>query len=88
LASTVALNLKSRGGDGDAPRTLMVCEMLANDHEDMVVKALSWALRQLVDHDRAAVEDFLERHDEVLASRVRREVRTKLETGYKNVKKG
>ncbi len=87
LASTVALNLKSRGGKGDVPRTLMVCEVLADDHEDMVVKALSWALRQLVDHDRASVEDFLDRHDEELASRVKREVRTKLKTGYKNVKK-
>lgn len=65
----------------------MVCEMLADDHEDMVVKALSWALRQLTDHDPAAVADFLDRHDAVPASRVKREVRTKLKTGYKNVKK-
>ena len=35
------------GGAGDAARTLAVCELLAAAQEDMVVKALSWALRAL-----------------------------------------
>jgi len=30
-----------KGGPGDTPRTLAVCRVLAADHEDMVVKALS-----------------------------------------------
>ncbi len=84
LVSTVALNVRSRGGMGDAPRTLAVCEMLAADHDDMVVKAMSWALRELVGHDPDAVRAFLTEHDDVLAARVKREVRNKLETGLKN----
>ena len=48
---------------------------------DMVVKALSWALRELVFRDPGAVRDFLDGHD--VARRVRREVITKLETGRK-----
>jgi hypothetical protein len=50
----------------------------------MVVKAMSWALRELIPVDRRAVERFLKRHDAVLAARVKREVRNKLTTGLKN----
>jgi hypothetical protein len=46
--STVALNVRSRGGSGDVPRTLAVCRFLVADPDDMAVKALSWALRELV----------------------------------------
>ena len=84
LVSTVALNVRSHGGTGDTPRTLVVCRLLAGDRDDMVVKALSWALRELVVHDPGAVEAFLEEYDAVLAARVKREVRNKLETGLKN----
>ena len=84
LVSTVPLNLRSRGGTGDTNRTLDICQRLVADPDDMVVKALSWALRQLVAWDPEAVRRFLEAHDEVLAPRVRREVRNKLETGLKN----
>jgi 3-methyladenine DNA glycosylase AlkD len=86
LVSTVALNVRSKGGRGDAPRTLAVCSLLADDHDDMVAKAMSWALRELVSHDRAAVYKFLDEHETVLAARVKREVRNKLETGLKNPK--
>lgn len=84
LVSTVALNVRSHGGYGDALRTLSVCRLLVADHDDMVVKALSWALRELVPHDAQAVRAFLEEHDAVLAARVKREVRNKLQTGLKN----
>ncbi len=84
LVSTVALNMRSYGGTGDAPRTLAICDMLAADREDMVQKALSWALRELVWHDPAAVQSFLDTHDDRLAARVKREVRAKLTTGIKN----
>jgi 3-methyladenine DNA glycosylase AlkD len=50
----------------------------------MVVKALSWALRELVVHDPDAVRAFLSEHEDVLAARVKREVRNKLTTGLKN----
>jgi 3-methyladenine DNA glycosylase AlkD len=84
LVTTVPLNLRSRGGTGDAGRTLDICRRLAADGDDMVVKALSWALRELVVWDPEAVRRFLDDHHEVLAARVRREVRSKLETGRKH----
>jgi len=84
LVSTVALNTRSYGGYGDTPRTLAVCRKLVGDHEDMVVKGLSWALRELVFHDPEAVRSFLAAYDDQLAARVKREVRNKLETGLKN----
>ncbi len=87
LVSTVAFNVRSHGGKGDTSRTLAICEMLVADHEDMVVKALSWALRELVYFDRKAVEDFLHKHEDILAGRVKREVGSKLRTGLKYVKK-
>lgn len=84
LVSTVALNIRSRGGHGDVKRTLAVCCELVDDYDDMVIKALSWALRALIVHDRAAVKAFLHDHNDVLAARVKREVTNKLETGLKN----
>ena len=87
LVSTVPLNRKAAGGTGDVPRTLAVCKILADDKDDMVVKALSWALREVIKHDRNAVEKFLSEYENVLAGRVKREVRNKLETGVKNPKR-
>jgi 3-methyladenine DNA glycosylase AlkD len=49
----------------------------------MVVKALSWALRSLIRWDANAVAAFLAKHEQTLAPRVKREVRTKLRTGRK-----
>ena len=84
LVSTVAWNVRSHGGPGDVPRTLKVCRLVVDDHEDMVVKAMSWALRELVVHDPDAVERFLKEHETALAGRVKREVGNKLATGLKN----
>ena len=84
LVSTVALNMRSHGGYGDADRTLAVCTMLVDDHEDMVVKAMSWALRSLVAHNPDAVRAFVSEHVDRLAARVKREVRHKLDTGLKS----
>ena len=70
--------MKTRGGHGDARRTLGICEMLADDHDDMVVKAMSWALRELGPWDPNAVERFLSSNEDRLAARVKREVRNKL----------
>jgi 3-methyladenine DNA glycosylase AlkD len=88
LVSTVALNVRSHGGYGDVPRTLAVCRMLVDDHDDMVVKAMSWALRELVVHDPDAVWAFLEETEGRLGARARREVRNKLTTGLKNPRRG
>jgi 3-methyladenine DNA glycosylase AlkD len=84
LVSTVALNVRARGGTGDPVRTIAVCDLLVDDRDDMVIKALSWALRSLADPDADAVRDFLERHDSRLPARVVREVTNKLTVGLKN----
>jgi 3-methyladenine DNA glycosylase AlkD len=87
LVSTVAFNIRSHGGTGDVGRTLSICRLLAADHEDMVIKALSWALRELVYFDPQAVEGFLKENEPALAGRVKREVGSKLRTGLKNPKR-
>jgi 3-methyladenine DNA glycosylase AlkD len=87
LVCTVPLNRRSMGGTGDTIRTLNVCRLLANDKDDMVVKAMSWALRELIPHDVNAVREFIRKHEDVLASRVKREVNNKLRTGLKNPKR-
>ena len=84
VVCTVALNQKSHGGKGDTARTLAICELVATDRDEMVAKALSWALRALSVVDRDAVVAFLERHGAELPSRVRREVGSKLTTGLKS----
>lgn len=84
VVSTVTLNLRSRGGRGDVKRTLWICEKVVDDRDDMIVKALSWALRELSKRDKKVVRDFMKKHDSKVAGRVRREVYTKLETGRKN----
>ena len=87
LVSTVALNMRSHGGKGDVHRTLKICKLLIDDHEDMVEKALSWALRALVVHDPRAVDGFIAEHENRLGARVKREVRNKLRTGLKTPKR-
>jgi len=72
----------------DAGRTLKVCRLLVDDHDDMAAKAMSWALRELIVHDPAAVRGFLERYADQPAARVKREVRNKLETGLRNPTSG
>lgn len=84
VVSTVALNLKSRGGRGDTPRTLAVCERVVDERLPMIWKALSWALRELSKRDPEAVEDFLEKHGPGMSKQVLREVRHKLDFGTKN----
>jgi 3-methyladenine DNA glycosylase AlkD len=83
LVSTVAWNVRSRGGPGDVSRTLAVCRLLVADHEDMVVKALSWALRELVAFDPDVVRAFLREYADILAARIKYEVGNKLRTGLK-----
>ena len=84
VVSTIGLNNRARGGHGDTPRTLAVCRLVLADRDDMVVKALSWALRELAKHDPEAVRAFVAEHEASLAPRVKREVATKLRIGRKN----
>ena len=76
--------MRSQGGRGDVPHTLAVCRLLVDDQEDMVVKAMSWALCELVVHDPRAVQAFLDEHEHALNARIKREVSNKLRTGLKN----
>ncbi len=80
----MALNLKSRGGKGDTPRTLAVCERVVEERHPMIWKALSWALRELSKRDKAAVWDFLEKHEQKMSKQAVREITHKLEFGTKN----
>jgi len=84
LVSTVPLNSRAHGGEGDSRRTLRVCRLLEGDRDPMVVKAVSWALRELAKRDPASVRGFLAGRSGALAPLVRREVRNKLDTGLKN----
>lgn len=83
LVATVPLNSKARGGKGDTRRTLQICRNLMDDRDDMVVKAMSWALRELAKRDPEIVKEFIELDSERIASRVKREVLNKLRTGRK-----
>lgn len=84
VVSTVALNLKSQGGTGDVKRTLDICKRVVEDYDDMIVKALSWALRELSKREKEAVQEFIDRYDEVLHKKVLKEVTHKLVFGTKN----
>jgi 3-methyladenine DNA glycosylase AlkD len=84
LVSTVPLNSKAQGGSGDTERTIEVCRLLMSDRDDMVVKAMSWALRELSKRDAESVSRFLNENRDVIAARVLREVSNKLSTGLKN----
>jgi len=86
LVATVPLNLKARGGTGKVGRTLSVCRLLLDDRDDMVVKAMSWALRELSKTNPVSVEEFLANENQRLAARIKREVGNKLITGKKNPK--
>lgn len=84
LVATVPLNSKARGGAGDSVRTLGVCGLLLDDRDEMVVKAMSWALRELAKRHSRPVKEFLKAEEARIASRVKREVLNKLTTGRKN----
>jgi 3-methyladenine DNA glycosylase AlkD len=87
LVATVGRN--GRGaGPPDPARTLAICRTLAGDRDDMVQKALSWALRFLAQRGHStAVGAFLAEMGEALPARVRREVAHKLTTGRKAPRK-
>jgi 3-methyladenine DNA glycosylase AlkD len=87
LVSTLALNGRHPAGESTR-RTLEICRMLIGDRDDMIVKALSWALRRLGTRDPAAARNFIDQHRAKLANRIVREVTRKLETGRKDGRRG
>ncbi len=84
IVATVSLNQKARGGKGDSKRTLEICRLVVDDHEEMIIKALSWALRELAKIDKGSVVEFVNEFEDKLHKKVLREVRNKLEKGTKN----
>jgi 3-methyladenine DNA glycosylase AlkD len=86
LVSTVALS--RRGEVEDVRRVIEICALAVSDRDDMVVKALSWALRELAKKHEREARKFLAQHKGMLASRVIREVRNKIATGLKNPRRG
>ena len=87
--ATVATAFQRSALRGQSPVTasVRVCTRLVDDRHDHVVKALSWALRNLASRDREVVERFVAEHEARLAARVKREVVRKLATGTKNKSK-
>lgn len=69
---------------GDIDRMLYYSELLIDDPDDMIIKALSWVLREAIRYDRKRVEKFISVNNNRLAARIKREVRNKLTTGLKN----
>ena len=84
IVATVSLNQKARGGLGDSNRTLEICRLVVDDHEEMIIKALSWALRELAKVDKEPVIEFVNNYENHLHKKVLREVKNKLEIGTKN----
>lgn len=83
LVSTVPLNQKSNKGNCDPSRTLKICTEVVSDYEDLVVKALSWALRVLAKREPESVQAFINKHQNELHKRVLREVNNTLLFGLK-----
>jgi len=86
LVSTVALS--RHGNPDDLRRVEQICSLLAADRDDMVVKALSWALREVAKKHPKEARTFLAEHKHTLAARVTREVNNKLRTGLKTPRGG
>lgn len=84
IVSTIPLNRGKNGKPENTKRTLLFCEKVIDDRDDMIVKALSWALRELSKSDKNAVAQFVNTYHDKLAGRVVREVNNKIKTGKKN----
>ena len=82
LASTIPLS--RRHTPEDIERVLSLCALLVADRDDMVVKAMSWALREVARQNPSAATQFVDAYGDALAPRVLREVKNKLQTGLKN----
>jgi len=81
-ASLVVLVRPARTGEF-ADELFARAAILAADHDPMIYKAVSWALRSVISTHRAQVDRFLHDYSDVLKPVVIREVRAKLITGRK-----
>jgi 3-methyladenine DNA glycosylase AlkD len=86
VVSTTPLNQKSKGGTGDFQRTLAMVGPVQHEKHPMIWKAVSWALRNLVQWDKDRVAAYVDANEATLPAPVKREVRKKIATGVKNPK--
>lgn len=86
LVSTIPLNRKDTKKKADPVSTLQICSLLLDDHHDMIVKAMSWALRELGKREPDIVRQYIKTHETRLHKRILREVGTKLDYGTKTIK--
>jgi 3-methyladenine DNA glycosylase AlkD len=73
--------------DDMAEVALKVVERLKSEKEVIITKAVSWVLRSMIKHHRAAVDDYLAENVDTLPRIAVRETRAKLTTGRKTVKR-
>jgi 3-methyladenine DNA glycosylase AlkD len=86
LVSTIPLCRSDARNYATHLRIIGICIALIDDRDPMVVKALSWALRELTKHAPAVVERLVQTYNARLPALVRREVTNKLVFGLKNPK--
>jgi 3-methyladenine DNA glycosylase AlkD len=85
LVSTIALS--RLGQSHHVPAIIDICRLEAPDRDPLVVKALSWALRELAKSHPKDAQAFLAQHRAALASLITREVQCKIDTGIKAPRK-
>jgi len=62
-------------------------DLLRNETDILITKAISWILRQLIKHHKKKVTDYLKKNKDDLPKIAVREVTNKLQTGIKNKKR-
>jgi 3-methyladenine DNA glycosylase AlkD len=87
VVSTVPLCRSGAPDSSEHERAVRIFDLVVDDRDPMVVKALSWGLRELAKRAPGRTETFLNAHGDRIAALVRREVNNKLTTGLKNPRK-
>lgn len=81
IVSTVPL---IRSGKVPADYSLSLLDRVLGRREALIVKAVSWSLRDMAKHDRRQAQRYLRDRDDLLPALVRREVGNVLRTGRKS----
>ncbi len=82
----VATALPLRKGYGNFERYLEIISWYKDSREKMIIKAISWVLREGTKSHPDKIRAFIDRYESDLHSSVLREVRNKLDKGLKNPK--
>ena len=81
IVSTVPI---IRSGEVPADYSLSLLDRVLGRQEPLIVKAVSWSLRDMAKHDRRRAQRYLRDRDDLLPALVRREVGNVLRTGRKS----